>query len=102
MSLKYILDDQGNPVPEHDLLRWGDWFKNASNRLIAWDEIGDAVVSTVFLGVDHAGDGAQPILFETMIFGGLHNYHQKQYATRADALTGHVAAVAMASSSTET
>jgi hypothetical protein len=58
-------------------------------------------VSTVWLGIDHGfggymtrpGDLYQPIIFETMIFGGGDDYpyHQQcvRYATEAEAIEGH-------------
>jgi hypothetical protein len=47
-------------------------------------------VSTVFLGFDHRLIGAgEPILFETMIFGGDHDCYQERYETEAQAVAGH-------------
>ena len=63
----------------------------------------EARVSTVFLGLDHRfwGEG-QPILFETMIFGGPFNDnqtmycdYQERYCTWGQAETGHEAALKM-------
>src|SRR5687768_8132999 len=50
---KYILDDQGEPVPEPDTLKWGAWMQGRERQL-AFDEVGDARVSTVFLGLNHS------------------------------------------------
>lgn len=69
MSDKYILDEKGNPVPEPDLLKWAKWFETA-NRRVARDQIGDSKISTVFLGVDYNFTEGQPLLWETMVFGG--------------------------------
>lgn len=97
MTDKYILDNAGNPVPEPDLMRWTLWFQK-SDRHVAQDVVGDALVSTVFLGIDrrHFGGGA-PLLFETMIFGGPHDQWHDRYDTREAALEGHKRAVFMAS-----
>ena len=57
------------PVPIDDVLEWGQWFEDADRR-VARDEIGDYTVSTVFLGLDHSMGGAEPQLFETMVFKG--------------------------------
>ena len=46
-------------------------------------------ISTVFLGLDHAFGSGPPILWETMIFGGLLDEFQERYATKAEALAGH-------------
>ena len=55
-----------------------------------------AVISTVFLGLDHNPTGrGQPVLFETMIFGGWHDEFQVRYRTYDEAEAGHKRAVAM-------
>lgn len=60
------------------------------NRRIAFTEIDAVQVSTVFLGIDHSfGDDDEPILFETMVFGGDHNESCYRYATKKEALIGH-------------
>jgi hypothetical protein len=92
MSEKYILDANGNPVPEENLLRWGKWFETA-DRTVANDTIGAVRVSTVFLGLDHAFGGGPPMLFETMIFGGVHDEFQQRYSTREQAIAGHAQAI---------
>src|SRR5882672_6479969 len=94
MSAKYILDADGNPQLEPDLMAWGRWLEKAERR-IEFTEIGEAHISTVFLGLDF-GDGGPPILFETMIFWKGHDLDQDQdrYATRDEALAGHDAMVA--------
>ncbi len=46
------------------------------------------LLSTVFLGVDHSFSG-EPVLFETMIFGGRYDGFQKRYTTFDYALSGH-------------
>jgi hypothetical protein len=90
MTMTYVLDAAGNVVPEPDGLKWGQWFASA-NRAVGMDIIGDARVSTVFLGVDHSfgGDGSPPVLWETMIFGGEHDGYQERYTSAADAINGH-------------
>lgn len=68
-SGKYILNDDGSPQLEPDLIKWATWFETA-NRRVSETMIGEVRVSTVFLGLDHRfGEGA-PLLWETMVFGG--------------------------------
>lgn len=43
----------------------------------------------MFLGIDHAFMGGPPILWETMIFGGVFDGWQRRYASKLDALEGH-------------
>lgn len=94
MTDLYILKD-GVPVPEPDLIKWARSFKNIDNRRVAFTEIGDVHVSTVFLGLDHSFGGGKPVLFETMIFEGEHDGYQERYCTLEDAMIGHERAVAL-------
>lgn len=96
----YILDDDGNPVRTRSLMRWGEWMASTRNeRRVVRNKIGDVLVSTVFLGLDHGYGSGPPILWETMIFGGKHDRYQERYSTRADAEAGHQRAVFMVSES---
>ena len=93
---KYILDNNGNPLIETDILTWSRWFETA-DRSVCRTQVGESTVSTVFLGLDHSfSEQGPPILYETMIFGGVHDQYQQRYATRAEAVAGHAAAVALA------
>lgn len=98
MTDRYVLNAEGEPIPEPDLLRWAEWFENAHNRRLAEDHLPETVrVSTIFLGLDHSFGSGFPILWETMIFGGKHDGYQERYSSREDALAGHALAVKMAS-----
>jgi hypothetical protein len=87
MNGQYILDGH-NPIPVDDLLQWGQWLETA-DRVVGKDEIGDATVSTVFLGLDHSFGFGPPMLFETMIFGGPHDQEMERYSTWEEAEAGH-------------
>ena len=89
MNKYWILDDNRQPV-EADLMTWARSFENG-RRHIGKDEIGDVLVSTVFLGIDHSFGGGPPILFETMVFGGPLDQEQVRYATLDEAEVGHAA-----------
>lgn len=96
---RYVLDSQGNPVPEPDLLKWGLWMERAiKHRIVSQVQLENGVkVSTVFLGLDHNFCMiGPPLLWETMIFGGPHDQWQQRYSTREDALLGHLQAVELA------
>lgn len=89
MMGKYILDEDGNPCVCEDVLVWAQWFETADRR-VADDRIGDAHISTVFLGLDHNfGISSEPLLFETMVFGGSSDGTCRRYATKAEAVRGH-------------
>lgn len=86
---KYILIDK-QPVPCDDLLAWARWYETADRHAGQTDILGVAV-STVFLGIDHNFSfSGQPILFETMVFGGAHDGDQERYCTWAEAEEGHL------------
>lgn len=92
---KYILVDK-NPVVCNDAMKWGMWFQNSKERIVKQTDIDGIKVSTVFLGLDHNwGDGGEPLLFETMIFGGQHDQFQERYSTWDEAEAGHHKACAM-------
>jgi hypothetical protein len=71
MTDKYILDENGVPRQEPDLIKWAKWFENHGDRRVAETTVGEVWISTVFLGIDHnfSGEGP-PILWETMTFRG--------------------------------
>jgi len=90
MIYKYILVGH-EPTPVEDVLEWAKWFETGDRR-VAGTRIWWVEVSTVFLGLDHNfgfEEGERPILFETMVFGGLLDGEQERYATWDEALAGH-------------
>jgi hypothetical protein len=91
----YILGKDGKtPVLCESAAEWGRLF-DREKRKVAFTQVGDINVSTVFLGLDHSyGDGT-PILFETMIFGGEHDEYQNRCATWEGALKMHKKALAL-------
>jgi hypothetical protein len=77
MTDNYMLDEKGEPVIASDSIQWGLWFQ-AAERHVADDMIGDVRVSTVFLGMAHGWMSGEPILWETMVFGGPLNGTQQR------------------------
>ena len=66
---KYILNEQGQAVPEYDLMTWAMWFEERTNRVVKQEWVENVKISTVFLGLDHNfNDDGPPILWETMAF----------------------------------
>ena len=96
MSSLYRLEGH-TPILEPNIYLWGPLFEDAEKRKVGRDEIGDAVVSTMFLGMDHNMSGAgPPVLFETMIFWDGHELDEEQerYCTWEEAEAGHARWVA--------
>ena len=84
----YILRD-GVPVPV-SCEEWGSWFETA-NRVIERTTLEDGtVISTAFLGLDHAfGLQGEPVLYETLVFGSELDGEMERYITLAEARRGH-------------
>lgn len=94
---RYILDGH-RVVPEPDLYKWGAWLEKA-DRKVARTELPDgSVVSTVFLGLDYSftAKSKRKFLFETMVFGGLHDEYQARCGTWLQAEKMHKRVVKIA------
>ncbi len=79
-------------LPVENAVAWARSFER-HNRTIAYDMIGDKLVSTVFLGIDHSfGLTDEPTLFETMVFTPPSWGDEKceRYSTWDQAMTGHL------------
>ena len=89
--------EENIPVKCNNGHEWAEWFENAGERrVVAQDEIGDFLVSTVFIGVDPTAsiDPALPLLFETLIFeNGKSVGNKGLYPTWMMAEVGHKRAV---------
>lgn len=95
MSGLYILDGH-TPVPIDNIMEWAEMFQNTENRIVEHTQIGDVLISTVFLGMNHNWrPDDEPLLFETMIFGGDFDNNQFRYATWGEAEEGHAECVRM-------
>ena len=84
----YILKNKV-PVKVDDFMEFAIWSQDRSNMIVEQTEIGNIKISTVFLGIDHSYIGGEPILFETMIFGGKHDQYQQRYRFHNEAVKGH-------------
>jgi hypothetical protein len=101
---RYILDEQGNPMPCVGLMEWAMWFETAgAQRRVARDLIDGHLISTIFLGLDqNIGASAtddplhyRPVLWETMAWNEIgEQTFQRRYRSREDALAGHAETVA--------
>ena len=87
MSGSYIEVD-GVPAEEPDLMKWATEFRGA-DRTVKKTTIGDILVSTVFLGLDHQWGEGPPLLYETMVFGGDFDEICERFSTRDGAILGH-------------
>lgn len=107
MGRPMYFDRDGNPI---SMRRWGELRERGldgdghygpnSYVRIGQDKVGEATVSTVWLGIDHGWgfsadpENLRPVIFETMIFGGPRDDSMMRYHTEAEAIKGHAEAVA--------
>jgi hypothetical protein len=89
MSDKYILDGH-QAVPTDDLIEWARWLETADCHVAQDTPVPGVRVSTIFLGLDHSfGRRTEPLLFETMVFGGRLDQERERYSTWEEAEQGH-------------
>jgi len=75
-TMHWILDAKGEKPVAVDLMTWAKWFEKGSNRIVAKENLGRYLVSTVFLGIDHNfSPQGPPIIWETMVF----DTHKKEH-----------------------
>jgi hypothetical protein len=103
-SLYYFLNEDKTCSP-CDYVNFIEWFNTQryEDRMVNRTYLpNDVAISTIFIGINHnfsplaAGD---PILFETMVFGGEHDTYTRRYHTWQEAVEGHNETVAMVTSS---
>lgn len=100
----YTLNKRGKPQACDDILQWCAWFET-NDRAVDYTVIkepnrrgnGGVHVSTVFLGIDHNfSNKGDPVLWETLVFGGPYNDQGERYRSLTDAKRGHKKWVAIA------
>lgn len=91
-----LYDRSGEPI---SMMKYLMLFSDKRYQQVAYDEIGDYSISTVWLGIDFGfGVSDEPVIFETMIFGpsGALSQEQYRYTSETEALAGHAQLVAQA------
>lgn len=85
----------GKIIQTDDVSIWSAYLRT-DERVIVKTQVGEVEISTIFLTLDHSfGTGGEPILFETMIFGGEYDQEMWRYTTEDKARQGHELAVAL-------
>jgi hypothetical protein len=85
-------DRTGRPVSQDEGLALFD-----SDRAVAKTQVGDYLVSTVHLVIDHNYMDGPPLIFETMVFKGASalDKYVARYSTEQQASEGHANVVGM-------
>ena len=94
LNAYWVLDDEHRAVEVADVHEWGRFFEDHEKRRVNQTQVGEANVSTVFLGMDHGWGAGPPVLFETMIFHGPYDQGTWRWRTWDEAEAGHAAIVA--------
>lgn len=90
----YLWDRDTGEVRSCSFEEWATSYTKKEARVVQQTHLNGCWVSTVFLGIDHNFfDYGAPLLFETMIFGGVLDQEQWRYPTQAWADLGHEEAV---------
>lgn len=81
-----------------------EWQETAHGpqKRVAETKVGDAWISTVWLGLDYSFGSGVPLIFETMVFGGEYDGRLLRWATEDSAIRGHEAVVEMVKGQNET
>lgn len=79
-------DRSGAPI---EMLSWASKIESESYKVVSQTHVGEVLVSTVWLGIDHQFGDGPPLIFETMVFGGPLDSEQDRYPTEVAALAGH-------------
>ncbi len=75
---------------------WATLFEDKEYKVVRKTTVRKSEVSTVWLGSDHGyGMSDKPIIFETMVFGGIWDQFEQRYTTEKLAVLGHDTIVGM-------
>jgi len=87
----WILNDDGEPVPESDPVTWARWhLQPIETRRVGYDVVDGIKISTVFVGVNLQIDPSKPpLLWETLISWDDRSPTSTRYPSREDAEQGH-------------
>jgi hypothetical protein len=90
MELYFVLDEHGDPVPEHDVEAWSRWYAKADRSIARSVVTPNVTVLTTFSGVDDVPEpDSIPKLFESRVYGGVLDGEVVQHCTRAEATAQH-------------
>lgn len=90
----YYILKKNRSVEATDYWGYASWREyNPSARIVEQTTVGNTMVSTVFLGLDHRMNTSEkdlpPILFETMVFIDGDDTYQTRYTSYQEAYEGH-------------
>lgn len=81
------------PVAVDSFMEWSLWIMSASTTVMI-NELNDSMISTRFVGIDlnpgSSNSKSQPMVFETLVMGGVLDGKINRYPTWDEAIQGHL------------
>ncbi len=74
---------------EISILEWGQKMQDPKYKIVAKTKVRKALVSTVWLGINHQFGTGPPLIFETMVFGENEEDITERYSKLKAAEMGH-------------
>lgn len=96
MPIQYYKLDGQTPVALESFIEWNLWMARArfADTTVMYNELNDCLISTKFVGIDlnpgSSNSNAQPMVFETLVMGGLLDGKKNLYPTWDEAIIGHL------------
>lgn len=84
-------DREARPISQRE---WARLEEAPGYKVVAQHQVGNAWVSTVWLGINHRFSAGPPVIYETLVFGGRMDGDMLRYCTEAQAVEGHGVMVA--------
>jgi hypothetical protein len=91
--LKYYILEGKTPVAVESFKDWNLWMASVSfgDTTVMYNEFNDCLISTKFVGIDLAlSVGPKPMVFETLVIGGVMDGKKNFYPTWDEAIQGHI------------
>src|SRR5215217_4301245 len=97
--MNYYILENNKPLQVDDYEQWKQWLETANREVQRTELPNGIIIATEFIGQAECLDELKPpLLFETMIRGGINNGLVQQYTSWEQAEEGHSKAVHLASS----
>jgi hypothetical protein len=98
VSMNYFILENRKPLQVHDYNEWKQWLETAKREVKRTELPNGIIIATEFIGQAECLDETKPpLLFETMIRGGISDGIVQQYTSWEHAEEGHEKAVQLAS-----
>ncbi|MDZ8135149.1 MAG: hypothetical protein RM049_07570 [Nostoc sp. DedQUE04] len=96
MPIRYYKLEGKIPIAAESFLDWNLWMASASfgDTTVMYNDFNDSLVSTRFVGIDlnpgSSNSNSQPMVFESMVMGGVLDGKKQLYPTWDEAIQGHL------------